>query len=549
MERMNYEALVKTEPPEDLVSWALQKGALSKEYLIYKAGWEYVPLEERRQPAVEVVCTACGKHFVADKVHAGGCHCSYAPAPFGFLDPATMETVISGNDCLCPVCGEQVTAKHVGQISRGGIEDFAYITTVYRLPVENAKDRLVVQEWQICRITQKDGTCSFHTMPWTAWVVEENKVVRLMGYTRYFSTLILHSLEQRKTFLDDYGHCSLVYPWDPAVLDGTTAEHSKLDLYIGQGGVRLVAYLAMWRRKPTVENLVMHGYGRLVDQLIDKEQHTGTYERKKGIPKLPVINWRDKRPNRMLRMSKEEFKRLADYMTAEKFELLIWARENGLEVTMPAGLDRINKMGAYTSRQLLDLVGAAEFWKTLRYIERNGNDFVMLRDYWQMAAQLKMDLDNTQVRWPKDLKAAHDRAAIRCQEEKDAILKQCFKERRAALEKYSWTAGNILIRPAATEAELRREGKILHHCVATYAKNHADGKTAIFFIRRADAPKEPWYTLELDEKELRVKQNRGKYNCARTEEIQAFENEWLEHLRTMSRKQAKKSKRKGATAA
>ena len=283
--------------------------------------------------------------------------------------------------------------------------------------------------------------------------------------------------------------------------------------------------------------------------MIDKEQHTGTYERKKGIPKLPAINWRDKRPNRMLHMSKEEFKRLANYMTAEKFELLTWARENGVEVTMPAGLDRINKLGAYTSKQLLDLVGAAEFWKTLRYIERNGNDFIMLRDYWQMAAQLKMDLNSTQVRWPKDLKAAHDRATIRRQEEKDAILKRSFKERRAALEKYSWAAGNILIRPAATEAELRREGKILHHCVATYAKNHADGKTAIFFIRRADAPTKPWYTLELDEKELRVKQNRGKYNCARTEEIQAFENEWLEHLRTMRQEQAQKSKQKGATAA
>ena len=79
--------------------------------------------------------------------------------------------------------------------------------------------------------------------------------------------------------------------------------------------------------------------------------------------------------------------------------------------------------------------------------------------------------------------------------------------------------------------EVRRvvavEGNALHHCVGTYGKKHANGSTAIFFIRRASRPNEPWYTLELDEKKLEVRQNRGKHNCARVPEVQAFENKWL----------------------
>ena len=71
------------------------------------------------------------------------------------------------------------------------------------------------------------------------------------------------------------------------------------------------------------------------------------------------------------------------------------------------------------------------------------------------------------------------------------------------------------------------EGNALHHCVGTYGKKHANGSTAIFFIRRASRPNEPWYTLELDEKKLEVRQNRGKHNCARVPEVQAFENKWL----------------------
>lgn len=67
--------------------------------------------------------------------------------------------------------------------------------------------------------------------------------------------------------------------------------------------------------------------------------------------------------------------------------------------------------------------------------------------------------------------------------------------------------------------------------MATYAKRHAGGETAIFFIRRASQPEKPFFTLELDEKRLNVRQNRGLRNCARTPEVQAFEEKWLEWVR------------------
>ena len=89
----------------------------------------------------------------------------------------------------------------------------------------------------------------------------------------------------------------------------------------------------------------------------------------------------------------------------------------------------------------------------------------------------------------------------------------------------------LLIRPAASQRELTAEGDALHHCVGSYGEAHAAGRTAIFFIRRSGRPREPFYTLELDEKELKVRQNRGKNNCARTPEVEAFEEEWLAWVR------------------
>ena len=84
----------------------------------------------------------------------------------------------------------------------------------------------------------------------------------------------------------------------------------------------------------------------------------------------------------------------------------------------------------------------------------------------------------------------------------------------------------------------------MHHCVGTYKEKHAEGRSAIFFIRRASEPEKPWYTLELNLKEMTVIQNRGKRNCARTEEVESFEKAWLEHIKTIAG-----TKKKGQNAA
>ena len=67
--------------------------------------------------------------------------------------------------------------------------------------------------------------------------------------------------------------------------------------------------------------------------------------------------------------------------------------------------------------------------------------------------------------------------------------------------------------------------------MSTYGQRHAEGESAIFFIRRKSRPGESYYTLELDEKKRTVRQNRGLRNCPRTPEVQAFEDLWLNWVR------------------
>ena len=137
-------------------------------------------------------------------------------------------------------------------------------------------------------------------------------------------------------------------------------------------------------------------------------------------------------------------------------------------------------------------------------------------------------------------------AAQRAKEraEKNKVLQDAFADRLKILQPLAWQQGKILIRPCAVPEELDQEHKALIHCVDTYKEKHAGGKTAIFFLRRASDPDKPWYTLELKLDDFTVIQNRGKCNCARTEEVEAFEKAWLEHIRPM-----KQQKKKGKGAA
>lgn len=545
MEQINYEDLIPAKPAEDVVGFALQSGRFSSGYLIYKAAREYNPLEDQWHPAVHVVCSECGNAFYADRLDAGSCGCSLnTSVRFGWRTPLSDvtvdEAVIDGDETICPYCEAKAKVVHVGRVG-DQLVDNAYVSVLSRLGVEGRRDRLVLTDWLIRRSVNRQGGTKFEVFPYTAWVVEETKVVRLMGFTTCFiTTHLLRHWKQRKTFLDAYGAIDLIMPWDKGLLEGTTAENCKLNLYLKAGGKRPVSYLALWRRRPAVENLLVQGCGALVAEWINAER--GRYGDRGGVPKLEAVNWREKRPAQMLGMNREELRWLRQMKWgADDLRLYKTVRDSGVAVRLPEDMELLRRRRPdFILAELLADGYRADFWRTLRYLEKQRQTWITLRDYWNMAQYLGWDMGDSLVRWPRDLHAAHDRAAKEQENRKDELLAARFGQRAQELEALSFEADGLLIRPCRTQAELIAEGKALHHCVASYAEDHAKGRTAIFFIRKADAPDDPFFTLDLNEKKLAVRQNRGLRNCARTAEVQAFEAAWLDWAR---RKQTKRKTR------
>lgn len=553
MEQINYEKLIPQEPITDVVAFARQHGEFENAYLIYRSERVYDPLNIGTVCSVKVTCSACGHTFYAEKVPAGGCRHSCAPASFGWKDEQMPNAVIDGDKTLCPNCCKEAKTVHIGSMRSYGGEliDDTWVTELSRLPIEGLADRLVLTEWCIRRCINKQGTVRYEIWPFTAWVVEEKKIVRLMGYMKNIGGRIclFGEWRQRKQFEDVYGSAKLIVPWDKSLLEGTTAENSKLDLYqTEKRGRELVSYLALWRRRPHVENLLVQGCGNLVRTWIKKEMNSGYYHG--GIPKLEEVNWKENRPAQMLGLTKDEFRQMKQaHWSAEDLGKYKLVRDSGVPVRLPQDMELLKKVENYDCSRILEEAPKSDFWRTVRYLVKQKEHWYTLRDYRNMAQNAGRDMTDNLVQWPRNLTAAHNRyveerralmerqdAERRTKEAERRAMERAerhylFTQRAAALEWLFFEAAGLLIRPCANEDELIQEGHELHHCVSSYAKSHAEGKTAILFIRQAKAPDKPFFTLEFDEKNLTVVQNRGLRNCDRTPEVAAFEKAWLEQVR------------------
>lgn len=542
MEQRDYAAELPQEPPEGLVPWLQKQGKLQEHVIWYKAAWVHDPLTGQRKRMAQLRCSACGDTMYAGRIPNPG-------HTFGYVDPESGHPVSHGNHVRCPMCGCAAEALHVGR-GRGG----RYGKKYWPLTITRVGDRLALVGWCVGKYISCEGVERISCRQYEAYVVEERKVVRLMGYIKCLSTVSFFGhWEQRRNCLDNWGEAGLVYPWDRRLLIGSTAENSKLDLYMRAAKEPCpVTYLRLWQRHRNIENLIMQGCGALVGEMIRAESYRYSYERARGVPQLAEINWKEKRPAKMLGLSGEEFRFCrALKWTPEELQFYRLCRETGIRLRVPEDLDDCKAAGLYWCRWVIEQE-RAPLQRTVRYLKRQRTkdrraDRHILDDYWRIARGEGYDLADEHVRFPKDLLRAHDRVAeerrvreearqARDRAEKNEKLREAFAARLEALAPLAWQQGGILIRPCAAPEELDAEGRALSHCVATYKDKHASGKTAIFFVRKASEPDKPWFTLELNLSDFTVLQNRGKCNCARPKAVEAFEAAWLEHIRPMKKK-------------
>ncbi len=517
------------EPPKGLADWCNEKRKMN--LLIYRVGYYYEPLEDRNKKCVKCKCTACGAVTMQEYTKLND--------RIGFIHSKTGEEIFGNKKTTCPECGKSVTAEHVSSFgSRNG----TVIERYWPVTFHNVNGNVAVLQWCGERRVDRTGKDELNIYQYSGAVFSKTEKIRLMGfYSNYWNRqCFIGKWETRKTFTDrveDVYMAEIYQPEEiPNVLKGTFAENSKVDIYLQCSATTYpVTYLRLYQRYPNVENLIMNGLGGYVNKLIQSStsyiKNTPTLKNFKGL-KLKKA-----KPNEILGISKEELRCIKqNEWDSSKIDLYVHTHTQGVTLQ---NIDRI--VHKYGSR-IEPLIGTgADIQKTMRYIEKQNknledagtyfNRVQYIVDYWNMLRKNGHYTTDTDILYPQNLVKSHNDEQRIMQIAATKELEKDFKKQYNKLKKYCFTCGGLSIHPAETEIEMIDEGRELHHCVATYAKRHASGQTAIFFIRHINEPDKPYFTLEFDFKNMCVRQNSGLRHRARTPEVEKFEEKWVEFVK------------------
>lgn len=533
-------ARLPEKPPREFESWAKLHLAeeIGPEYLIFHA--ERVPVlpefgeimernsmaPVRKEWAAWCSCTACNEDFYTQKV-TGLDAIRLAVGEDGV--PYTMEPgessadaveYLSGEILYCPMCGCQVELIHSRYLKGGRTK------RVKVQAVQNVEGYTAVFYWMAVRRICEEGYSFLYLEPMDAYVLSERGTLARFTHARgntfgtYTQYGAWHPVKGCKDTHDSvyqdwgsaFGRKMGSYLYDPCPeLGGCTGEKTGLREYMEADGRNLVQYLKFWRTHRNIENLVKAGQGALVAGIF-RMASSYCYSVEREMEKY--VDLRERKPNRMLGISKEEFRQIRERGICLKPDHLDLFRDycrQGGALKLPEFLDAARDFGQPGLRAAVSIMMQSrrvDLPKIARYLEKQNlrpDEVQHLVDVRRMASTLFPQRELTEEElWPRNLMAAHERL-VQMQEEQQRLRSQKDREEQnlkflEVAEKYGclqWNDGDLCILLPRSAEDLHREGNVLRHCVGGYAHRHISGSDTIFFVRHYRRPERCYYTLDI----------------------------------------------------
>lgn len=302
---------------------------------------------------------------------------------------------------------------------------------------------------------------------------------------------------------------------------------------------KTIRYMSDFLKYPAIEILEKSGFRQIVEDRAEGRKSTAVNLQAKDLRKILKCNGGDVKKLR---------KEWADIRFMENMHriraIAPWAQVEDIdELSRIIGYQDIKNQHENPQKLLR---------KLLEERRATGNNITLgdYNDYLNWTEKLGWRMDKKTL-YPENFKEAHDRAMILYGKHTDRIIAEGFADaqRKITTMTKPWTDGRLLIRPAASPMELNMESKVLCHCVRIYADRVADGRTSILFIRKAEDPDMPYFTLELNA-DHKIVQCRGNHNCDYPEDVEDFIKKWYAWLlkRVEKLRKAEKEAAKGAGA-
>ncbi len=315
-------------------------------------------------------------------------------------------------------------------------------------------------------------------------------------------------------------------------IKGTCLEHCQADYMIELDG-DIVKYLEFYLKHPKTELIVKNGLSRLiVDKIVEKKSGPVNWRAKTmtGFLRLPHLGRKEKQYLKGLAgcIGGNWLSVMQDYVTGHPERSITdlpsdHSLINEFEIRDDL-LDRLRAINGYgiTTPKVFKYLGSC----IMSSRRLNMSDALTYwSDYLYSAVERELDLRDTAIMYPNNLRRAHDNLVSQLKLRANALLNKKIAETLENREKLSYQSGKYFCRPAKDTEELIAEGSALHHCVGTYAEKYAAGKTNIVLVRAMEAPDAPLVTMEISP-ENEVIQVRADRNRTPKPEILAFVEEY-----------------------
>jgi len=487
--------------PEDFETWIHDYGMRTHRYLVYDGN--------SHKRIREAFCTECGQHMEIDskKIRLrmnewGECPCCSSPV--------VMKTIKRWHDHETGRCDITIVQK---------LDDGRLLFRCFMVFYDFHK-----KTFPLLSITKKQSYYEIYRVfidgrMWESFEHAEYKTSRKTCWCPDTGKNNIEKFIIRRDGLRE-------------LLAGTPYQYSGIEVLQEKEEFKSIEpfrYLRAYEKCPELEMVVKAGLTRLAHEIM----HDVLYWHYKGIPK--ELKTLSKQHLRMLR-NMNGGKSMIDLL--HKIELgKIQIRERDLE-------EFVNCFGP-SERTLHDfIIHEVPVRKFTRYVMKQTGrrkkdissraDFMHdWKDYWGWCEELGYDMHDEYVMMPPHFRTAHDRVLKELEARRDENMRQAMEEVNRLFEEQMQSMHKeitedpiklksrkyMLVLPSSAD-DLKREGQTLHHCVATYADRVAKKQTMILFVRKVDAPEEPFFTMEW--RDNRVIQCRGSHNCDMPGDVKAF---------------------------
>lgn len=481
-----------------------------------------VPDREDKQKAI---CSRCGKHIVLAKFK------------LSHKDRTT-----------CPKCGADGEVVHAWRRARTQAK---YYFTYFERALYD-KEAIIARSFAVYRCICADtGEIFDDYVPREYYLMRKGEAIHWTHECDFWGNEWWS--KRRSLYSKDYVmelsgyHVWLGLDRLKPLLKDSWLKYSQLDAFFRLTGAEdAFRYIELYQKHPQLEYIMKMGLWNIIAEGLRCRSFRN------------IFNWKGKTPKDLFGVPIGKGDMLALSALAvdmDTFHLALYLKKNShFSLTDLAQkrkeLERLSNFDTCERFDILKGYGVCAE-ETLKYILRQQQKktryqsirgvLIDWMDYLKDCNELGLSLEDTAVLKPHDLQQAHQniiaQLKIKADEELDKQMAKLKEERK----RYNFAAGGFIAKVAENSTELIVEGKVLHHCVGTYADKHAKGKCTIILIRRLEEPKVPFYTMELVGPEKRIIQVRGNHNCGMTQEVEAFVESYKKYLAELGKKKGAKA--------